>query len=176
MSEDLGASPSGDRAAGLRPQPQAASQSSIPSALLELAARCEAAEGPDRELDIEICRMLYREAGVNVSDDFRPDADEYTASLDDAMGLVPEGWPRTVTDNQGLLGMGGYAAVTANPAGEIVKFTSQAATPALALCAAALKARAAQGMPSEGPRREGGSGASAPASPVGKADAPEGEA
>jgi hypothetical protein len=34
-------------------------------------------------------------------------------------------------------------------------------------------ADAAQGMPLEEPRREGGSGASAPASPVGNADAPE---
>ena len=41
-----------DRAAGLRPQPATpSSQSSIPSALLDLATRCEQATGPDRELD-----------------------------------------------------------------------------------------------------------------------------
>ena len=65
----------------------------------------------------------------------------YTRSLDAAMTLVPEGWPRSVSDNAGILGLHGHASVTANPGGNIRKFTADAATPALALSAAALKAR-----------------------------------
>jgi hypothetical protein len=45
--------------------------------------------------------------------------------------------------------------------------------PGIACRGADVPSANAQGMPSEGPRREGGSGASAPASPVANGDAPK---
>jgi hypothetical protein len=65
--------------------------------LLELAARCEAATGPDRELDALIYRALagfptdhwYRYGETHLADDRVP---AVTASLDAAMTLIPEGW------------------------------------------------------------------------------------
>jgi len=121
--------------------------------LLALADRCEQAAGPDRELDAEIAWMLTAQdrkrlgapdlrreiwhAGLptpawvlfeNVSS-FHP---AYTASLDAAVTLVPEGW--------GWMMMGNAAKVGRLP--------SRGATAPLALCAAALRARAAMAQPS----------------------------
>lgn len=73
--------------------------------LLDLAARCEAAEGPDRELDCAIDALLgWRQmpnpthAGGLIDMMIGPDGKTerrtvpaYTASLDAAMTLVPEG-------------------------------------------------------------------------------------
>jgi hypothetical protein len=59
--------------------------------LLELADRCEAATGPDRALDREIARtVLYwtkREIETEANSIL-----QFTASLDAAMTLVPEGY------------------------------------------------------------------------------------
>ena len=62
-----------------------------------IARRLEAAVGPDRGVDAEIYCALYgedaayclqyRSHGVT-----RDDVDEFTASLDAAVTLVPEGW------------------------------------------------------------------------------------
>src|SRR5688500_8077881 len=56
--------------------------------LLELAECCERATGPDSELDAAIHHAVPM--GVFVSD--------FTASLDAAMTLVPEGWRVTTED------------------------------------------------------------------------------
>ncbi len=85
--------------------------------LLELAERCEAATGPSYVLDLEIAEVI---APTELA--WQP---PYTASLDAAMMLVP--------DHDGWIIMGNSAKVGRQISG--------AATPALALCAAALRAR-----------------------------------
>jgi hypothetical protein len=97
--------------------------------LLELAERCEKATGPDVDLDLDISeatggwKALATWKGVS-----------YTASLDAAMTLVPDG------QNFNLFWRAEEGAGFAGVDGSSTK----AATPALALCAAALRARAAQ--------------------------------
>jgi hypothetical protein len=113
----------------------------------ELAGRCEASAGPDRELDRAIAPLT----GLRVLDEGHPlgwccyDKDghgaplpSYTASLDAAMQLVPEGcswnlhkhscWARACVFVDDGRDAGHYC---------------DCATPALALTAAALRARAA---------------------------------
>jgi hypothetical protein len=131
-----------------------------PTTLLALAERCEQADGPDRELDAEIeacltsrvthplapgwtfeaqnCEWkLARLAEIKfISRASRP-APHYTASLDAAVMLVPEGCGYDFGKN--LLGYA-WGGVTMPDHNEI---EISADTPALALCAAALRARAA---------------------------------
>lgn len=122
--------------------------------LLDLASRVEAATGPDRELDALIAplqglrvvdeghpigRMCYDSAGSSLP------LPRYTASFDAAMTLVPEDhavdltvWPKrhrasvlpVYEDGDRWLHRG------SDP-----HFTVHAATPALALTAAALRAQ-----------------------------------
>ena len=96
-----------------------------PTTLLTLAERCEQAAGPDAGLDLAIWTSLLDTPG------FRPPPSpwrtDYTASLDAAVTLVPEGCGWMVMGN----------------AAKVKRWPSRAATPALALCAAALRARAA---------------------------------
>lgn len=113
--------------------------------LIKLAERVEAATGPDRELDAEICRAAGWEVVRDRHDGkdyYEPVAGyswqpvpAYTSSLDAAMQLVPEDRPKwAVTGrNSATVGMNG---------GEVghIEWVF-AATPALALCAAALRAR-----------------------------------
>lgn len=110
--------------------------------LLELAARCEAATGPDRELDAEVHRVV---GGLTVYDvltpkgDIRDDVPRYTGSLDSSKSLKPEGWIWFASDgDEG----GPYAFVheqsDTRPSGV------RCATVELASVAAALRARAAQ--------------------------------
>jgi hypothetical protein len=108
--------------------------------LIALAERCEQATGPDLEIDARIEAQLVgwkfdamRESGYAVRDFEAP---AYTTSLDAAMTLVPEGCsvhaffqPRKI-GHKVEIGCGHVC--------------EKAATPALALCAAALRARAAQ--------------------------------
>lgn len=64
---------------------------------------------------------------------------EYTTSLDAALTLVPNGWGWHVRhDNDGNYGHCLYPGLNVSPGAAV------AATPPLALCLAALKARAAQ--------------------------------
>lgn len=109
----------------------------------KLSARVEALEGPCRECDCLIentlglakferdPRVIYGDAYYN-----RVEPKPYTASLDAAMSLVPEGyWHGYMTSDVGF---------TAHCFEQVVDSpycTASAATPALALCAAALKAR-----------------------------------
>lgn len=121
--------------------------------LLTLAERCEQAAGPDREFDVAIARALgwkplYRD---DYSKWWPPAAVEdsrarkrsilhhptqplpaFTASLDAAVTLVPEGCGWMVMKN----------------VAKVARWPKRGATPALALCAAALRARAAMAEPS----------------------------
>ncbi len=65
----------------------------------------------------------------------------YTTSVDDALTLVPEGWVWIVQTDYELPGRAGiYCADPDGTDNLPVNFTADAATPALALCVAALKA------------------------------------
>jgi hypothetical protein len=110
--------------------------------LLELAERCEKATGPDRELDMRIALafgLLHHEQGGS------PYADEYTASVDLAIPLV--GTARFILDKRAFAGTrsGGYRADVWQAPLTVYGETTRAwaVTPALALCAAALRAKAA---------------------------------
>lgn len=118
--------------------------------LLELAERCEAAAGPDRELDQDIALALGwspipnpTKAGGLVGRWTQPDGTmsgmegppQWTASLDAALSLVPEGFDWTLGRTNGGLTI--HAEVGGH-GGDFMRF---AESPALALCAAALRAR-----------------------------------
>jgi hypothetical protein len=126
------------------------------ASLTALASQVESASGPDHELDaaIEIAVHGFPEdAYAKRYPSWPNDRTEFilqwtgcnwTSSLDAAMSLVPEGfmwrvqaWPDGV--NEAILerGAGDFGAIDARHTG---KFS---VTPALALCAAALSARAA---------------------------------
>ena len=109
--------------------------------LLKLAERCEGAEGPDRELDLEIARMM----GVTVMRrNYQDTANEeythwhYTASVDAALTLVPEGMLVALE-----IGESTRAAVGNDVEAGFLGYAATAPTPALALCAASLRARSA---------------------------------
>lgn len=104
--------------------------------LLKLAERCEAATEADETLDYEI-----REAtGIGYKGSNWIPQTAFTAHLDAAMTLVPE--DRFVGAlNQCDVGGEWYARVECHHA---VYEDGTAAAPALALCAAALRALAAQ--------------------------------
>lgn len=111
--------------------------------LQELIERVERASGPDRELDGKIAlslgwtfekmkgdaRPYYRKPGVTRYYE-RSEPPAYTAALDAAMTLVP----RYLVNELTLVG-GSYWQATVGDE------QADAATPALALCAASLKAR-----------------------------------
>lgn len=137
------------------------------SDLAALIQRVEAAEGPSRELDAEIACFLR---GYTIHADTDPKAGwfaywlgepegsecvncrewpAYTASLDAAASLVPSGclyMARTLWDGGGETASG-CATVTQYSAAPdrmwVWDYSGNAATPALALCAAALRARQA---------------------------------
>lgn len=109
--------------------------------LLALAERTERAEGADRELDVAIHQTLGRPVLWAIDDDgceyqALVSVPLYTASLDAALSLVPEG--RIV---RLLMDPDGRSAAYVNHPGQIAD-RRLAATPALALVAAALRARA----------------------------------
>ena len=124
--------------------------------LLALAERCEAATGRDRELDDAIATALFedkqRACIKGLTDEaggmwmFRyPDGSigsalRFTASIDAALTLVPEGFAVLLATSPN----GSVCDVHSKPLGEEGEYPghSRAATPALALCAASLRARA----------------------------------
>jgi hypothetical protein len=107
----------------------------ISDTLEELALRCEQATGPDRESDVAIYDALFTKAG---DFDTAYVAKCYTASLDAAMSLVPEGQDfRVQRFNGGCRAVAWIAARNVGYDGE------HPASPALALCAASLRARSA---------------------------------
>ena len=104
------------------------------SALLELAERCEAATGPDTELDRCLFAVLR---GVERDRVTGPMDFPATASIDAALTLVPEGASydlRTAQTAPGALAM-------IHPTRMRPTVTVRGNTPALAICAAALRAR-----------------------------------
>lgn len=109
----------------------------------DLADRIEALDGPDREIDAEIANLcferreeyLYGHPDTNVTwgkdgvyQFFSPPA--YTASIDAAMMLVPDGmkWSVSTFGRAKATAQVNHRCITAN-------------TPALAICAAALRAQ-----------------------------------
>lgn len=117
--------------------------------LLNLAARVEAAEGADRLLDTELENVLglarFTEPHAwraDVDSDKRVPARAYTASLDAAASLVPEGWECALY--WGVKNFAPEAQLERQDRHEIFSdpLTGTAATPALALTAAALRAMA----------------------------------
>jgi len=120
--------------------------------LLALADRVEAATGPDRDIDCWIENRLDLAKFVPDSPaphgggwlDKRVEPKPYTASLDAAMTLVPEGafWSITMRGKQ----QGGYHACCQI---EGSLDWREGATPALALTAAALRAQATNNTISE---------------------------
>jgi hypothetical protein len=115
--------------------------------LLALAARCQAASGPDRELDEAIAVACYpsliqhNERGEPrwYMHGVRVRIEDYSASLDAALSLVrPEG-----LDSINIHRDFGEAEPWCAEIGYNSVHSSTGATPALALCAAALRARAA---------------------------------
>jgi hypothetical protein len=116
--------------------------------LLELAERCEAATGRGRALEESIAIALgwkpyefedendYHERGWHSPGNPMPHSSipRWTASLGAAMILVPEGW-WAVVDTKGR-------ATLFPERGSGSQLMAKAETPALALCAAALRARA----------------------------------
>lgn len=100
------------------------------TSLIALAERCEAATGPDRELD----KRIFLHAG-DFSEALREMPPAYTASLDAAMTLVPKGWYWRTDQGRNA----GGACFKADSHEQIFTLAD---APALALCAAALRARA----------------------------------
>ena len=112
--------------------------------LLALADRAEAATGPDRDIDVAIAPLI----GVRVVEHSHPlgrrfydknGADvllpRFTASLDAAMSLVPEGWEWRLYSN----------SLRKGPEAQLQRdkiIITRGATPALALTAACLRAHA----------------------------------
>lgn len=128
----------------------------IPEVLLALAERVEKVSGPDQKLDRDIwlaavaderSRKAYAE-GLKVSKkeasfraDYMMDGARYTASLDSALSLVPEASELVtvvLVNSPGALPSAGINGG---------RHIAHAATPALALAAAALRARAALAEP-----------------------------
>lgn len=113
-----------------------------------LIADLEAADGPSRSLDRRI-RVVAESLGIQISRAML----RYTASIDAALRLVPEGWEWKVSNRAVEPDAGrayihtrelqhiGVSGMTPNPAYK--GFENTAATPALALCIAALRARLA---------------------------------
>ncbi len=125
---------------------------SDPATLLALAERCEQATGPDKELDFTIDGFMLKHG---------PETDRirnpryvlpYTASLDAAVTLVPEGWRWKAILRDSIRGENTGEGYVHNGrlhmTGDYRGFSNFAATPALALCAAALRARAAMAQSS----------------------------
>lgn len=115
------------------------------TSLDELVARLEAAEDYDPLLNVAIWRVVDPDAVARMErelsrfgvDDsmLANNCEDFVGSLDAAMGLVPEGWDnRTIGIHrdwsEAILGLPGAREAY-----------GKAATPALALCIAALRAR-----------------------------------
>jgi hypothetical protein len=101
--------------------------------LNELADRVEAAVGPDRELDNQIGAMLNT---GRRTDPRNPGYPHYTTFMDEAVQLLPDGsfWGVIMDGDDD-----GFQACCEQGGTSLI--WHKAATPALALCAAALRAR-----------------------------------
>lgn len=126
--------------------------------LLQLAERCEQATGPDAMLDIDICIAVeayskegfarFGQSNLGYYIAHGSIALRYTASLDAAMTLVPEGWQ---CERMGWWAGAGAACLLfethlvdgqwVREVGYLGRAQGEAATPALALCAATLRSQ-----------------------------------
>ena len=114
--------------------------------LQSLISRLEKAEGPDRELDLAIYAALIEinpnHRGPALGD--RQRIQRYTASLDSAVGLVPEGSIWHVGRNQKYENIPSPIPFWGRPYNAWVGSGENewGVTPAIALCIAALRTRA----------------------------------
>ena len=137
------------------------------SALQDLAERIEAADGPDREMDRDIMlaavpcdRAPFRywapmnentgHGAVDVERVYYAPhcaqavaVPKFTASLDSALTLVPEGHDWILVDQRATYGTPFVRVKSGDD--RVADWEGRAPTPALALCAAALRARHSQG-------------------------------
>lgn len=119
--------------------------------LLALAEQCENASGPDRVLDAAIMGLFTNSVESDNGEwwwgphDAPPQrVPAFTASLDAALALVPEGMAWSVGQNvHHKHWLARVQIIDADGGPTSVGRCEGAATPALALCAAALRARAA---------------------------------
>jgi hypothetical protein len=119
------------------------------STILEIAKKCEHADGPSRDLDVSIAYALHPDIGnyqphcpgeepIFWNDPYRKQpCPKFTASFDAAASLIPEGHDWIIEHVNGGMTIG--ARVGHNDPDK----TSWGNTAVLALCAAALKAHAA---------------------------------
>ena len=102
--------------------------------LLALAERVEAATSGCRKLDAEICSRLFgRSIGVS----------RYTFNIDAALSLVPTDWEWEMQGCEGTLlysELDTQMVYTAELGDPLLYIAATAATPALALTAASLRA------------------------------------
>lgn len=117
--------------------------------LIELAERVERATGPDRELDravaealgwTRICSIPSGYMAVRPGEKVEYRLPKFSRSMDAAMTLAPKGFDWCAGDIEGL----GWASISPSQQSYSIhsEFDAQAATPALALTAACLRARA----------------------------------
>jgi hypothetical protein len=131
----------------------------VTNQLLALADRCEKASGPDRDLDAAIMGLFTNSVESDDGEWWYGPHDEmpgkvpaFTASLDAALSLVPEGWVTADANNLNISSnLGGWAWCLDNGADcghpRFRDAVAKAKTPPLALCAAALRARATEEAP-----------------------------
>lgn len=108
--------------------------------LLSLADRVEGLDGPDSDVDRAVLAALgytWRGMAYWFHDDSHiwAGSTHFTASLDDAVTLVPEGWDYCLSQ-----GVGEPATVSLAPNMRVAEIMVEAATMPLALCAASLRA------------------------------------
>jgi hypothetical protein len=108
------------------------------SALLELASRCEAATGPDRNIDEAISGIVLLPNGYS----FPGCAPAYTKSLDAAMLLVPEGWGYCIEQERPSRAPEACLSPPDSEPWGHGSIDAEAATAPLAIVAAALRALA----------------------------------
>lgn len=107
--------------------------------LLRLADACEKAGGPNYALECEIAQAIWRGHFRDGRQKPRPkdlSVPNYTASMDAAMTLIPDNWKWAIMRKY----PGRYHAGCGDWAAKPVAVSAK--TPALALCAAALRALA----------------------------------
>lgn len=123
----------------------------------DLIARLESATGPDRKLDdaiLETVGLVWREdffVWSQTGARYRGQVN-FTASLDAALALVPNGMAWSVTDRraEGYGSPGSYASVWRM--NQLVGRQCPHELPIIALCIAALRARLTMETPDADPR------------------------